>query len=166
MLTRPRSARLIPLDSNAVPLWDIWYMGTTPFPAELLNPAPRASIYGALLYPHAYVKAAIPVPISIVVTDSTSVPSTPRKNKGDGRAESKSPVKTNARSHTNAAADGQIKLKLHNLPDTSILFRRYLNAGRMINVYDWFESFKLAVDPQRPEGVDEVRSLLHPFLII
>ncbi|KDR77233.1 hypothetical protein GALMADRAFT_66332 [Galerina marginata CBS 339.88] len=35
------------------------------------------------------------------------------------------------------------------LPDTSILFKRYLDSGKMINVYDWFESFKTVVDSQR-----------------
>lgn len=35
------------------------------------------------------------------------------------------------------------------LPDTSILFKRYLDSGKMINVYDWFESFKIVLDSQR-----------------
>lgn len=35
------------------------------------------------------------------------------------------------------------------LPDTSILFKRYLDSGKMINVYDWFESFKSVIDVQR-----------------
>ncbi len=35
------------------------------------------------------------------------------------------------------------------LPDTSILFRRYLDSGKMINVYDWFESFQLVLETQR-----------------
>ncbi|KIM41529.1 hypothetical protein M413DRAFT_445512 [Hebeloma cylindrosporum] len=35
------------------------------------------------------------------------------------------------------------------LPDTSILFKRYLDSGKMINVYDWFESFKIVLDTQR-----------------
>lgn len=34
------------------------------------------------------------------------------------------------------------------LPDTSILFKRYLDSGKMINVYDWFESFKTVLDTQ------------------
>lgn len=34
-------------------------------------------------------------------------------------------------------------------PDTSILFKRYLDSGKMINVYDWFESFKSVLDSQR-----------------
>lgn len=33
-------------------------------------------------------------------------------------------------------------------PDTSILFKRYLDSGKMINVYDWFESFKTVLDSQ------------------
>ena len=35
------------------------------------------------------------------------------------------------------------------LPDVSILFRRYLEAGRMINVYDWFEAFAVVLESQR-----------------
>jgi origin recognition complex subunit 3 len=39
--------------------------------------------------------------------------------------------------------------QLWELPDTSILFRRYLDSGKMINVYDWFESFQLVLETQR-----------------
>lgn len=38
---------------------------------------------------------------------------------------------------------------LRDLPDTSILFKRYLDSSKMINVYDWFESFKTVLDDQR-----------------
>ena len=34
-------------------------------------------------------------------------------------------------------------------PDTGILFRRYLDSGKMINVYDWFESFAVVLEDQR-----------------
>ncbi|KAJ2915754.1 hypothetical protein MD484_g4658, partial [Candolleomyces efflorescens] len=40
---------------------------------------------------------------------------------------------------------------LWRLPDTSILFRRYLDSGRLINVYDWFESFQAVLETQREE---------------
>lgn len=39
--------------------------------------------------------------------------------------------------------------ELWELPDTSILFRRYLDSGKMINVYDWFESFAVVLENQR-----------------
>lgn len=39
--------------------------------------------------------------------------------------------------------------ELWELPDTSILFMRYLDSGKMINVYDWYESFGQVVDSQR-----------------
>ena len=39
--------------------------------------------------------------------------------------------------------------ELWQLPDTSILFRRYMEAGKLINVYDWFESFAVALEAQR-----------------
>ena len=38
---------------------------------------------------------------------------------------------------------------LWEMPDTSILFRRYLDAGRMVNVYDWYEAFAMALETQR-----------------
>ncbi|KAK7049822.1 Origin recognition complex subunit 3 [Paramarasmius palmivorus] len=34
-------------------------------------------------------------------------------------------------------------------PDTSILFARYLESGKMINVYDWFDSFHQVLENQR-----------------
>ncbi|KAF9011982.1 origin recognition complex subunit 3 N-terminus-domain-containing protein [Cyathus striatus] len=38
---------------------------------------------------------------------------------------------------------------IHTLPDTSILFKRYLDGGKMLNLYDWFESFNAVLDKQR-----------------
>ncbi|TFK25404.1 hypothetical protein FA15DRAFT_590498 [Coprinopsis marcescibilis] len=40
---------------------------------------------------------------------------------------------------------------LWQLPDTSILFKRYLDSGKMINVYDWFESFQSVLEVQKTE---------------
>lgn len=41
--------------------------------------------------------------------------------------------------------------ELWELPDISILFRRYMEAGKRINVYDWYESFMLALETQRQQ---------------
>ena len=38
---------------------------------------------------------------------------------------------------------------LTDLPDTSILFRRYMEAGKTINVYDWYGAFAQVLDTQR-----------------
>ncbi|KLO06741.1 hypothetical protein SCHPADRAFT_882487 [Schizopora paradoxa] len=35
------------------------------------------------------------------------------------------------------------------LPDTSLLFQRYLESGRMLNVHDWYESFAGALEADR-----------------
>jgi origin recognition complex subunit 3 len=35
------------------------------------------------------------------------------------------------------------------LPDTSILFKGYLESGKMINVYDWFESFAVVLEARK-----------------
>ncbi|KAG7442905.1 uncharacterized protein BT62DRAFT_988551 [Guyanagaster necrorhizus] len=40
---------------------------------------------------------------------------------------------------------------LWDLPDTGILFQRYLDSGKMINVYDWFDSFQSVLETQRRE---------------
>lgn len=41
-------------------------------------------------------------------------------------------------------------------PDTITVFQRYLESGKMINVYDWFESFKAVADSQgRQEDVNK-----------
>lgn len=39
------------------------------------------------------------------------------------------------------------------LPDTSILFKGYLEAGRMINVFDWYQSFALVLEAQQRRGL-------------
>ncbi|KAH9990207.1 hypothetical protein BJV74DRAFT_885047 [Russula compacta] len=68
-------------------LWEIWHTGSTPFPSEMINPAPRATIVSALLQPHTF----LPLPRDGPTTE---------------------------------------RLPIWNLPDASILFRRYLEAGQ------------------------------------
>ncbi|KIK98892.1 hypothetical protein PAXRUDRAFT_823391 [Paxillus rubicundulus Ve08.2h10] len=38
---------------------------------------------------------------------------------------------------------------LLDMPDTTIVFQRYLETGKMINIYDWFESFSIVLEAQR-----------------
>ena len=45
--------------------------------------------------------------------------------------------------------EGDHERELWELPDTSIAFRRYVEAGRMVNVFDWFESFAVVLESQR-----------------
>ncbi|KAG2159548.1 origin recognition complex subunit 3 N-terminus-domain-containing protein [Suillus bovinus] len=47
--------RIVALED--APLWDIWYTGSTPFPSELINPSPRASILAGLIHPQDYMSA-------------------------------------------------------------------------------------------------------------
>ena len=62
------------------------------------------------------------------------------------------------------------RLPIWKLPDASILFRRYLEASRMINVYDWYDSFSQVIESQRSHlsqdggessGVDEEEWKMH-----
>lgn len=46
---------------------------------------------------------------------------------------------------------------LWELPDTSILFRRYMDSGKMINVYDWYQSFAGVLDSQRERSCQRER---------
>ena len=39
------------------------------------------------------------------------------------------------------------------LPDTSILFGGYLEAGKMINVFDWYQSFAGVLETRRQMGL-------------
>ncbi|PIL29205.1 hypothetical protein GSI_09254 [Ganoderma sinense ZZ0214-1] len=98
-------------------LWDIWYTGATPFPSELINPAPRPTVVQALLHPDDFIRAY------------------------GGLA--------HGPDQTAPALDAGKELALWELPDASIAFRRYVEAGRMVNVFDWFESFAVVLDSQR-----------------
>ncbi|EIM87468.1 uncharacterized protein STEHIDRAFT_55712, partial [Stereum hirsutum FP-91666 SS1] len=101
------------IDLEEAKLWDVWYMGSTPFPSEIINPSTRASIIAGLLNPHDF---------------STAAES--NLNETSGQSQTR-------------------RIALWELPDTSILFRRYLEAGRMINVYDWYESFGQILETQK-----------------
>lgn len=106
--------RIVALED--APLWDIWYTGSMPFPSELINPSPRASILAGLIHPQDYVS--------------------PGQQSGDNE-------------------DG-------NPPDISILFKGYLESAKMINIYDWFESFAMFLEARKrrigkthiPNGAD------------
>lgn len=89
--------------------------------SQLINPAPRAAIVNALLHPQEVIRSH-----GRLYGDDTMSAA------------------------TSEGAEDQ-NLALRKLPDTSILFRRYMEAGRMINVYDWFESFAVALDTQRDQ---------------
>ncbi len=44
-------------------------------------------------------------------------------------------------------------MALRELTDTGILFKRYLDSGKMINVFDWFESFKSVLETQKTHQI-------------
>lgn len=113
------SERLVRLDEQV--LWDIWYTGNTPFPSELVNPAPRPTVISALLHPYDFARAHAHMMRTAGVVQPIA----------------------------EADMDDEREPALWELPDTSIAFRRYVEAGRMVNVYDWFESFAVVLDTQR-----------------
>lgn len=103
-------------------LWDIWYTGTAPFPSELINPAPRPTVVAALLHPQDFFHAQTAIVRAHTQEEATDA----------------NPFGPTGRD-----------MAIWELPDTSIAFRRYLEAGRMVNVFDWFESFAVVLDDQR-----------------
>ena len=55
----------------------------------------------------------------------------------------------NASKNSNDSEDEDEDELLVHMPDTSILFQRYLKSGRMINIYDWFKSFAVVLKAQK-----------------
>lgn len=51
--------------------------------------------------------------------------------------------------NVNDSEDEDEDKSLIHMPDTSVLFQRYLETGKMINVYDWFESFAVVLEAQK-----------------
>lgn len=49
------------------------------------------------------------------------------------------------------------KLSANSASDTCVLFQRYLESGRMLNVYDWFESFSSELTAQRNRSRRQAR---------
>ncbi|KAI0643837.1 hypothetical protein C8Q79DRAFT_1012390 [Trametes meyenii] len=121
------------------PLWDIWYTSTTPFPSELVNPAPRPAAVAALLHPHDFARAHAELVRATAPTPATAF------------AFSAAPITaaTPPDDVDTASDEGDPDPPLWRLPDTSIAFRRYVEAGRLVNVYDWFESFAVVIEAQR-----------------
>ncbi|KAL1748261.1 origin recognition complex subunit 3 N-terminus-domain-containing protein [Schizophyllum fasciatum] len=108
-------------------LFEIWYTNRAPFPSELLNPNVRASVISALVQPHAFAEAA---------PQTSPLSRTPPRPKAHPRPKHE---------------ENDDEEPLWTLPDTAIVFARYLDSGRMINVYDWFEAFRAVLDAQREE---------------
>ncbi|KAK7448828.1 Origin recognition complex subunit 3 [Stygiomarasmius scandens] len=109
-------------------LWDVWYTGMMPFPSETLNPSVKASVISGLLYPKEFAPLLSPV---LATALSNGKSKSGKKDEHD--------------------SDDEDDEKLWELPDTSILFHRYLESGKMINVYDWFQSFHDVLETQMKE---------------
>ncbi|KZT04882.1 uncharacterized protein LAESUDRAFT_813778 [Laetiporus sulphureus 93-53] len=119
------------------PLWDIWYTGLTPFPDELINPVPRATIVSALVHPYDFARAHT----DLVNATHNAPPAHDAPNV--------KPTYDHDASEEEYGDETEQVPALWQLPDTTILFRRYLEAGRLINAYDWYEAFAQVLDNQK-----------------
>jgi len=103
----------------------------TSFTPQLINPAPRPTVIAALLHPHDVVHAHTQLSKAYGATADQA-------------------VNVEANGATSHRDEDLIREPaMWELPDTTILFRRFVEAGRMVNVYDWFESFKVVLEDQR-----------------
>lgn len=98
---------------------------------QLINPAPRLSTVSALMHPDEFVRAY-----------SQLMDEGPREE-APGVDVDVDLALANAEDEEGRAP------ALWQLPDASILFRRYADAGRMVNVFDWFQSFAVVLEGQR-----------------
>ncbi|KAJ3988897.1 origin recognition complex subunit 3 N-terminus-domain-containing protein [Lentinula detonsa] len=138
------------------PLWDVWYTGSEVFPSETLNPSIRASIVAGLLRPEDFAAPAEPA-----IAGSASHVRSQEEHKTDrtwviGRVntqkEDLNEHGSNFQNVGSSDSESEDGFPIHTLPDISILFHRYLESGKMINVYDWFESFHAVLNVQRREA--------------
>ncbi|PCH37494.1 hypothetical protein WOLCODRAFT_134564 [Wolfiporia cocos MD-104 SS10] len=132
---------LVRLDEGV--LWDLWYTGSSPLPSELINPAPRATVVAGLSYPHDFIHMHDRLLRAHVRAADTL---------HHARA-STSPMLDASEDEDNARVP-----PLRELPDTSILFRLYMEAGRMVNAYDWFQAFAVVLESQRRQLKRRARS--------
>lgn len=115
-----------------------------------MNPTVRASTTTGLLRPNQF-GTAIPLPRSSAHQKLRDTSPLNTERDADRARKSLDRVHPGGvRPFYTAGEDGLPEaLPLWEMPDTSILFRRYLDSGKMINVYDWFESFQLVLETQR-----------------
>ena len=118
----------------------------------MTNPAPRANIVSALLHPQNFRDTYAQLSSSIVQGRSPAMITglTSSRNNQDHRTALQDDLDE----------DEDIRT-LWELPDTSILFRGYVEAGKMVNVYDWFQSFASVLDAQRYQQRMQSSSMPH-----
>ncbi|KAG8808846.1 hypothetical protein FRC17_003747, partial [Serendipita sp. 399] len=131
----------------ASPLLRVWRTSETELPIDILNPSMRNTIISALSHPENYLLHDASQFIKVRPADKPA-PSKRRGKgspiKGKGKATAKDEVGY-AENEEGAVVD----------PDISILFSRYANAGKTINVYDWFESFSQGLEAGRASRTKE-----------
>ncbi|KAJ3562217.1 hypothetical protein NP233_g9715 [Leucocoprinus birnbaumii] len=130
---------LKPLDQN--PLWDAFYTGSSSFPSDLLNPSPRATLLSALLRPYSFTLPLPPPPALPVAPPSaseqdTEMPPSPTVSDLEARLNTTHLLQPSTAGSRNETPSKQ-----------------YMDSGKLINIYDWYESFKLCLDAQREERI-------------
>lgn len=114
-----------PLDTSN--LWDIWYTRDSPVPSDA-SAFSRTSSHGCQLIFHK-TQLVDPAFRSVIIS---------------GLAHPEDYIAPSESSRTT-------DLSLPQLPDTHILFKRYLDSGKSVNVYDLFEAFRATLESQLDE---------------
>ncbi|CCA68371.1 hypothetical protein PIIN_02237 [Serendipita indica DSM 11827] len=105
------------------PLSAVWRTADVELPIDMLNPSMRNVVLESLRHPGSYLLHD--------VTSTSNTTASQSSMNGQETTRRGGPV-------TN--------------PDICILFARYADAGRTINVYDWFESFVQGLEAGRPQS--------------
>ncbi|KAG8813373.1 hypothetical protein FRC19_002452, partial [Serendipita sp. 401] len=136
----------------ASPLLRVWRTVETELPIDILNPNMRDTVLSALIHPENYLLHDASQFIEVQPAPPTTA--TPSKSKsrrgGKGKGKKKKAEKVEEEEGEEEEPVHTPDLNPDPDPDISILFSRYANAGRTINLYDWFESFAQGLEAARP----------------
>jgi origin recognition complex subunit 3 len=99
---------------------------------QILNPSIQTAILSALIQPSGYLLHDL---TTYVVSNGTS------------------DSMSNGEIGCDFQRKGEIRVRD---PDTSRLFHLYMEAGRTINVYDWFEAFAVSLEGETDDHIQDV----------
>ncbi|KAG8779870.1 hypothetical protein FRC15_009877 [Serendipita sp. 397] len=134
----------------ASPLLRVWRTVETELPIDILNPNMRDTVLSALIHPENYLLHDASQFIKVQPAPPTTV--TPSKSKRGGKGKGKKKKAEKVEEEEEEEPVHNPDLNPDPDPDISILFSRYANAGRTINLYDWFESFAQGLEAARPSS--------------
>jgi len=143
MLSRERLTRRL----DETRLWDIWYTGSTPFPSEVSSRWHSCSLF-------VWSRPLLAGLLGRVFSGRADLTLAQLINPAPRAHIISALLHPESYAVQSASDDGDVEVPaVWELPDTSILFRGYLEAGKMINVFDWYQSFATVLETRRQLGL-------------